>query len=252
ARAGLELGRAVGGRVLEYAKLSGTKWAGTVPEGAGLWKGNDHGGIDQGQWKLFALTPASPFPPRPPPAPGSPRRAAELAEVKNFKRTPVTNGKAFYYQFGGYGQPGPHYRFSEDIGRLLAEVGLDRNAPRAARVYALVHVATYDAFIASQDAKFHYWTARPNQFDPTITTVIPQPNCPTHPSNAAAVGMAPALVLGHLFPREAERYTAWANEFGDSRLWAGIHFPSDLKSGYEIGRRVGGLVIERAKRDGAE
>jgi hypothetical protein len=252
ARAGLELGRAVAARVLEHAKLSGTKWAGTIPAGPGSWQGKEPGGIDQVQWKLFVLTSPSQFRPGPPPAPDSAARAAEVAEVKSFKRTPATSGKAFYYQFGGYGQAGPHYRFSEDIGRRLAEVGLDGNAPRAARAYALVHVATYDAFIASQDAKFHYWTARPNQFDPTITTVIPQPNFPTYPSNAAAVGMAPAIVLGHLFPREAERYLAWAKEFGDSRLWAGIHFRSDLESGYEIGRKVAGLVVERARRDGAE
>ena len=36
-----------------------------------------------------------------------------------------------------------------------------------------------------------------------------------------------------------------------SRLWAGIHFRSDLDSGWEIGRRVGEAVVERAKRDGS-
>ncbi len=251
-RAGLDLGRAVAARVIDYAKTDGTKWAGTVPVGPGLWKGTDPGGIDQVRWKTFVLTSASQFRPGPPPAADAPERAAELAEVKNFKRTPATNGKAGYWQFGQYGQAGLHYLFSEEIGLRLAEAGLDGNAPRAARAYALVHVANYDAFIASQDAKFHYWTARPNQFDPTITTVVPQPNFPSYPSNAAAVGMAPALVLGHLFPREAPRYMSWAREFGESRIWAGIHFRSDLTSGWELGRQVGALLIERARRDGAE
>ena len=41
ARAGLELGRAVAARVIEYLKLDGTKWAGTVPVGPGLWQGKD-------------------------------------------------------------------------------------------------------------------------------------------------------------------------------------------------------------------
>jgi membrane-associated phospholipid phosphatase len=116
----------------------------------------------------------------------------------------------------------------------------------------LVHVAHYEAYIASQDAKFHYWTARPTQFDPSITTVVPTPNHPTYPSNAAAVGMAPALVLGHLCPRQAARYLGWAQEFGESRLWAGIHFRSDIEAGWEIGRRVGAAFIERAQHDGAE
>jgi hypothetical protein len=64
--------------------------------------------------------------------------------------------------------------------------------------------------------------------------------------------MAPALVLGHLFPSEAERYLDWAKEFGESRLWAGIYFRSDLDAGWETGRRIGAAVCERAKRDGAE
>jgi membrane-associated phospholipid phosphatase len=140
---------------------------------------------------------------------------------------------------------------SEEVSRRLAESGLDGNAPRAARAYALVHVADYDAWIASQDAKFHYWIARPNQFDPSITTVVPTPNFPTYVSNAATLGMAPALVLGYLFPREANRYLGWAQEFGESRLWAGIHFRSDIEAGWAIGRAVGQKVIERAKADGA-
>jgi membrane-associated phospholipid phosphatase len=251
-KAGLELGRAAAAKVIEAMKPDGIKWAGPVPEGPGLWKGTDPGGVDQVRWKRFVLTSADQFRPPPPPAPDSAARAAEIAEIKNFKRTPVTNAKASYWQFGQYGQAGLHYKISDEIGRRLAESGLDRNAPRAARAYALAHIAHYDSYIASQDAKFHYWTARPNHFDPTITTVVPNPNFPTYVSNAAAVGMAPAVVLGHLFPREAPRYLDWAKEFGESRIWAGIHFRSDVEAGWEIGRKVGALVIERAKRDGAE
>jgi len=152
------------------------------------------------RWKLFVLASASQFRPGPPPAPDSAERAAEIAEVKNFKRTPATNGKAAYWQFGGYGIPSILYRFGsvDEIGRRLAEVGLDGNAPRAARAYALVYLALYESYIASQDAKYHYWTARPNQFDPSITAVVPNPPFPSYVANAGAVGMAPALMLGHL------------------------------------------------------
>jgi membrane-associated phospholipid phosphatase len=82
--------------------------------------------------------------------------------------------------------------------------------------------------------------------------VIPTPNFPTYPSNAAALGVASALVLGHFFPRDAARFQDWATESGQSRIWAGIHFRSDIEAGYEIGRRVGAAVIERAHRDEAE
>jgi len=250
-KAGLDLGRAVAGRVIAHMKIEGGKWTGTVPTGPGLWKGTDPVGVGEVQWTRFVLTSANQFRPGPPPAPDSPLRAAELVEVKNFKRTPFTNSKVSYWQFGQQGQPGLIFRLSEEVGRRLAEDGLHASAPRAARAYALAHVAHYEGWIASQDAKFHYWAARPNQFDPTITTVIPTPPFPTYPSNAATLVMAPTVALSYLFPRETARYKAWASEFGESRLWAGIHFRSDLDSGWEIGRRVGEAVVERAKRDGA-
>lgn len=47
------------------------------------------------------------------------------------------------------------------------------------------------------------------------------------------------------------RYEDWVREFGDSRLWAGIHFRSDITAGNEIGRQVGEAVVARAKADGA-
>lgn len=210
ARAGLELGRAVAARVIAYLKLDETKWAGTVPVGPGLWQGKNPIGMEELRWKPFVLASASQFRPGPPPAPDSPERAAELAEVKHFQRTSVTNAKALYWQFGQYGGPGVIYRLTDEIGRRVAETGLSGNAPRAARAYALVYVAHYEGYIASQDAKYHYWTARPNQFDPSLTTVVPTPNFPSYVSNAATLSMASALVLGHLFPREATRYLAWA------------------------------------------
>jgi len=250
-KAGLELGRAVAARVIAHMKVDGGKWTGTVPTGPGLWTGTNPVGVDEVQWPRLVLTSPSQFRPGPPPPADSPARAAELAEVKNFKRTPFTNSKVSYWQFGQQGQPGLLFRLSDEVGRRLAEDCLHASAPRAARAYALVHVAHYEGWIASQDTKFHYWTARPNQFDPTLTTVVPTPPFPTYPSNAATLASAPTVVLSYLFPRETPRYQAWAKEFGESRLWAGIHFRSDIESGWEIGRRVGEAVVERAKRDGA-
>jgi len=251
AKAGLELGRAVAARVIERMKVDGAKWAGTVPTGPGLWRGTNPVGVDEVGWPLFVMSSASQFRPGPPPAHDSPQRAAELAETKDFKRTPFTNAKVFYWQFGQLGLPGVTVRLSEEVGRRLAEDGADASAPRAARAYALVHVAHYEGWIASQDAKFHYWVARPNQFDAAVTTVIPTPPFPSYPSNAATLVKAPTVVLSYLFPREKDRYDGWVREFGESRLWAGIHFRSDVQSGSDIGRQLGEAVVARARADGS-
>jgi len=250
AQAGLELGRAVAARVIEKMKVDGGKWTGTVPTGPGLWKGSNPVGVDEVVWPLFVMTSPGQFRPGPPPAFDSPERAAQLAEVKNFRRTPFTNSKVSYWQFGQQGLPGVTFRLSDEVGRRLAE-SAPVSAPRAARAYALVSVAHYEGWIASQDAKFHYWTARPNQFDESITTVIPTPPFPTYPSNAATLVKAPTVVLSYLFPAERARYDGWVQEFGDSRMWAGIHFRSDITSGNEIGRQVGEAIVARARADGS-
>ena len=64
--------------------------------------------------------------------------------------------------------------------------------------------------------------------------------------------MTSALVLGHLFPRDASALVALGRESGDSRIWAGIHYPMDITAGQQLAERVAGRAIERAKGDGAE
>jgi len=38
-------------------------------------------------------------------------------------------------------------------------------------------------------------------------------------------------MLAYLFPRDAEFFNSLANEAAESRLWAGIHYRSDLVAG---------------------
>lgn len=64
--------------------------------------------------------------------------------------------------------------------------------------------------------------------------------------------MTSALVLAHLFPRDAAALTALGRESGESRVWAGIHYPSDVAAGRRIAEQVAGRAIERARADGAE
>ncbi|MBM3226513.1 MAG: vanadium-dependent haloperoxidase, partial [Candidatus Tectomicrobia bacterium] len=55
-RAGLELGRTVAARVIEYFKLDETKYADTVPVGPGLWQGKDPIGANELlRWKTLVL-----------------------------------------------------------------------------------------------------------------------------------------------------------------------------------------------------
>jgi hypothetical protein len=49
--------------------------------------------------------------------------------------------------------------------------------------------------------------------------------------------------LAGLFPRDAESLRSLANQAGDARMWAGIHFRSDVEAGRAIGDAVAALAI---------
>ena len=250
ARAGLELGRAVAARVIERAKADGfdTPWTGMVPKGPGLWNGTNPLFPLVGTWKTYVLSVNSQFRPAPPPAHDSAQKAAELAELKNFPRTFDTNEKAFFAQTGE-GIFGYWYRMAS---QWIFEDRLDDNAPRAARAYALMSVAQHDVMVACWEAKFTYWAIRPFQLDPEVKTLFPTPNHPSYPAAHGCGSGAIAAVMAYLFPRNAALITAKADELAWSRLWAGIHYRSDIESGLALGRSVAGVVIERARGDGAQ
>lgn len=255
--AGLELGRAVAALVIERARTDGSDavFSGTIPQGSCNWKGTTPFEPTAGTWRTWVLTSSSQLRPAAPPACDSEQMARELAEVKNFARpipttapTFNTTRLAFYWQ----GAIAPIKPFSDLTSQKISEYRLDQNPPRAARAYALVSLAFYDALIACFDAKYTYWAIRPNQLDPTLTTLFPNPSHPTYPSAHSALSGSQAAVLAYLFPRDAAFFTRLADESADARLWAGIHFRADLDVGLAQAREVARLLIERARNDGSQ
>ena len=248
--AGAELGRRVAEHVIAKARADGSDavWTGSVPVGPCNWKGVNPGNVTGATWTPLLLTSPGEFRPAPPPACDSPQAQAEAAIVKNFPRTFVTNYKAFYWQSPEGLNPWI-YRY---LDKWIFEDRLDKNPPRAARAYALVSAVQFDAFIASQDGKFTYWYIRPHQLDPGIVPLFPVPNHPSYPSNHTTYSTSRAAVLAYLFPSRADYIRAIGKEAGDSRIWAGIHYPMDNAAGAALGSAVAALFIDWAKNDGSQ
>jgi membrane-associated phospholipid phosphatase len=268
--AGLALGRAVGELAVArgMADRSDQPWDGVIPEGPGLWYG-EPAWPTMGSWATWVLEDGSQLRPPPPPAWDSPERAAELEEVRSYPRDAHLGTELNFWAENPAGRPVPDsgpfssnqlvyyyapvlsHLWITDLNLKLFEHRWDLNPPRAARAYALVSVAGYDATVANWEAKFHYWTARPNQFDPTITTILPTYPIPDYPSGHAATIGGTAEVLAYLFPESAHYFQSKADECAASRLWAGIHFRSASEAGVEQGRAVAREVIAVAQADGA-
>ncbi len=251
--AGMELGRKVAEQVIAYAKADGSDavWTGTVPTGKCMWIGTNPGNVTATGWKPFLLASASEFRPPAPPACDSPEVTAQVAAVRDFPRGMTafaTNYKAFYWQSPEGIQTWP-YNFAN---KWMFEDKLDQNPPRAARAYALIAAALFDAFIASQDGKFAYWYIRPPQLDTAIVPLFPVPNFPSYPSNHSTFSATRSEILAYLFPLHADEIRAVGKEAGDSRIWAGIHYEMDNASGVQLGRSVAGKFIARASADGSQ
>jgi membrane-associated phospholipid phosphatase len=244
-KAGLELGGAVGALIVEWAKQDGSDRAGAVdiPPGPCRWTGINPVAPFAATRKTWVLSSGSQLRPGPPPDCRSPQGQAELAEVRNYLRTFETNATAFYWQSG-------RSNWNNVIDQKIFEYRIDTNPPRAARVYALASIAACDATVACWDAKYTYWAIRP--FMLGVTPLFTTPNHPSYPAAHGCYSGAISAVLAYLFPHDAVALNALGSEAGESRLWAGIHFRSDIDTGLALGRAVAKLVIERAEKDASQ
>ena len=251
--AGSELGKSIGGLVVQWAKQDGSDapWTGSVPTEPGHWNGSNPILPQAGTWKTWALSSGSEFRPGPPPVYDSPEEAADLSVLKDFQRTPKTNSDAFFWEYASGGTRN-YWFWNEQANKKILEHRFDNDPPLAARAYALVSVATYDAGVACWDAKYTYWAIRPFQLDPSLVTVFPTPNHPSYPAAHGCFSSAAASALAYLFPRDANTLNALADEAGQSRVWAGIHFPTDVRVGLALGRQVAAKAVTRVETDQLE
>jgi membrane-associated phospholipid phosphatase len=249
--AGLALGHAVAARVVERGRGDGSDapWTGRVPDEPGRWSGERPVLPQAGQWRPWLLARSDELRPAPPPAADSPRMAAEIEEIRTVERTSRRIEAARFWEFAAGGTRS--YQFWNDqLSRALLEERLHHDAPRAARAFAMLNVALYDAAVACWEAKYAYWAIRPMQLDARVRPLFTTPNHPSYPSGHSCFGAAAATVLAHLVPRERAVFEALASEASESRLWAGIHVRSDLEAGRALGRAVGQRVIEWSRGRG--
>jgi hypothetical protein len=248
--AGENVGRAVGADVAELARTDrfDAVWTGTVPTGEDKWSSDFVPPRAPqlpalGQMRPFFMESGDQVRPGPPPAFGSAAFLAALAEVRQLSdtRTPeqleIAEGWAMTTGslVSGF--------WNEEATTLIARYHL--NERRAAHALALADMAAMDATIACYDAKYTYWLIRPYRVDQAITTPVGRPNHPSYPSSHACSSGASAYVLGALFPPEADRLAAMADEAGESRLYAGIHYRFDKDAALGIAHDVAALALAR-------
>ena len=274
--AGLDLGHKVADAVIARAKADGSdaKWDGTRPAGIGkgpnFWEpppGSDSPPTEPlaGNWKTWVMTSGRQFRAPPPPAWGTPAYVADAqAEINGTRNLTPDQQEAVNFYAGQAGTFLPAGIVADTSqGDILKAVtgdvtgGKKLTIPRTVRAMALVTVAMADAGVAAWDTKYTYWMPRPENsiralgLDKTFTPAFHTPTFPAYVSGSSTYAGAVQEVMTYLFPDQAALFKTRAETQAASRLWAGIHFPMD-EAGLPMGRKIGDLVVQRAKSDGAD
>lgn len=92
--------------------------------------------------------------------------------------------------------------------------------------------------LKAQIVKRHFHRLRPFQQDGTISPVGKIPKDAGYPSGHASAAFAAATVLGTLWPSRAWQFTDLARQVANSRMYAGVHFPSDVVVGARLGTKT--------------
>ena len=124
------------------------------------------------------------------------------------------------------------------------------NPPYAARAYAYVSAAQYDAMIATWHYKKLYNRAAPFTVDATLPVLIPKSTLPSYPSEDAVLAGVTVELLKLLFPTEIAYIQEKAEEQKLYRIISGANVRSDVDAGIILGRKIAGKFIARAASDG--
>ena len=198
-----------------------------------------------GTWRTWVVPSVSQL--RPPAPPDTDATAAEIQILKDFiaQSDPDMMAYAAYWDAGS-----PGYRWLQFAYQQMQAQGLSPTL--VTRGMALVSVAMYDSTITAWDAKYAYNRQSPSLIDASIKPSVAIANAPSYPSEHAVAAGAASVVLGYLFPAQADVYTNLAEQAARSRMVGGAALPSDISVGLDLGQRVGQMIVAYASADGSD
>ena len=124
------------------------------------------------------------------------------------------------------------------------------NPPYAARAYAYVSAAQYDALVATWHYKKLYNRVAPYVADNTLNVLIPKSSLPSYPSEDGVLAGVTVELLKLLFPTEIAYINEKAEEEKLYRIISGANVRSDIDAGIILGRKIAAKYITRASGDG--
>lgn len=225
-----------------------------------------------GSWKPILLTAPADVTVAAPIATTTPDYIAQVNEIKAFQANITEDEKKIVK----YWSAGAVLRWNEILRELVAKHNLPpyqnpdntypfpsannplaypqfpfANPPYAARAYAYVSAAQYDALVAAYYYKSLYKRKAPYNVDSSVNVLVPRTDLPSYPSEDAVVVGAAVEMLKLLFPGDQDYIQMKAEEHKRARIIAGANVRSDIEAGEALGRAVAAKFVTRARGDRA-
>lgn len=228
--------------------------------------------LNAGNWKPILLSRPDTFTVAAPVATSNPLYTADLNEIKGYQAhlSSDQQGQIAYWGAGGV------LRWNEIMRELVAKYNLPpyqnadgsypipssanpfayplfpfANPPYAARAYAYVSAAQYDALVACWHYKTIYNRPAPYRVDSTIKALASRNTLPSYPSEGAVLAGVTAEMMQLLFPDEIANIQQKLQQQEMSLIASGAAARSDVAAGEALGRQVADLFIARARGDNA-
>lgn len=125
------------------------------------------------------------------------------------------------------------------------------NPPYAARAYAYLSAAQYDALVSAYHYKALYKRSSPSENQPLIQSHFSSTSGSSFPSEDAVVIAVSVEMMKLLFPADTAFVNQKAREHVLARIAGGGNVREDIEAGEIIGRAVAAKFIARARTDGA-
>jgi hypothetical protein len=225
-----------------------------------------------GKWKTVLLTSPDEFPVPAPLAITAADYKLELLEIKSWQNKMTSQEK----EQVKYWSAGVVLRWNEIMRELVAKYNLPpyqnadgtypipnaanplaypffpfSNPPFAARAYAYLSTAQYDALVAASHFRGLYRRPKPATNDPTIVAMIPSAGDFAYPCEEAVAAGASATILKLMFPGEQDLIQQKLTECKNYRIMAGVNVRSEVEAGEALGKAVAAKFVARARTDRA-
>jgi acid phosphatase (class A) len=173
----------------------------------------------------------------PPPAPGSAADRADMAAVRAAQRFHTPEADAWAQRMA---DKGSFSIWMELASRRGGDVGRSQVWLGAALTAASIGATAAATYIAKE----RFDRARPYVTDPSLRVPVDKPIGKSYPSGHTSSAYAAARMIATLEPKLAAEAYNLAAQVAVSRVYSGVHYPSDVVVGAALGTSIADRLLK--------